>query len=61
MIKWLKQLLKDWEQMEHESLRAGIIHCMNPFTGVYTHIDQETYKKYLDDKHKAVRKDTSDS
>jgi len=47
--------------MEHESLRAGIIHCMNPFTGVYTHVDQETYKKYLDDKHKAVRKDTSDS
>ena len=61
MIKWLKKLCKDWEQMEHESLRAGIIHCMNPFTGVYTHIDQETYKKYLNDKQRTVPEDNKDS
>lgn len=61
MIKWLKKLFKDWEQMEHESLRAGIIHCMNPFTGVYTHIDQETYKKYLNDKQRTVPEDNKDS
>mgnify|MGYP004235543563 FL=1 len=47
-------MFKDWEQMEYESLKAGIIHCYNPYTGVTTHIDQETYKKYINDKQKTL-------
>jgi len=54
MFNWLKSLFKDWEQMEYQSLKAGIIHCYNPYTGVSTHIDQETYKKYINDKQKTL-------
>ena len=54
MFYWLKRFFRDWEQMEHESIKAGIIHCYNPYTGVTTHIDQETYKKYINDKQKTL-------
>ena len=61
MIKWLKRFLKEWEQIEHESIRAGIVHTFNPWSGIHTYIDQETYKKYLDDKQRTIQKDNKDS
>ena len=47
--------------MEQECLRAGIIHCYNPYTGISTHVDQETYKKYLNDKQRAIRKNNTNT
>ena len=41
MFNWLKNFLKEWEKIEHESIKAGIIHCYNPYTGISTHVDQE--------------------
>ncbi len=61
MIKWLKRFVKNWNAIEQESVRAGIIHCFNPYTGVSTHIDQETYKKYIHDKQRAIRESNSDT
>ena len=61
MFNWIKNFLKEWEQMEHESIKAGIIHCYNPYTGISTHVDQETYKKYLDDKQKAIRENNTET
>ena len=61
MIKWLKRFLNQWNDMEQECLRAGIIHCYNPYTGISTHVDQETYKKYLNDKQRAIRKNNTNT
>ena len=61
MIKWLKRFLKEWEQIEHETLRAGIVHTFNPWSGITTYIDQETYKKYLDDKRRTIQKNDKNS
>ncbi len=61
MFNWLKRFLKEWEQIEHESLKAGIIHCYNPYTGITTHVDQEIYKKYLDDRQKTVRENITET
>ena len=60
MFNWIKNFLKEWEQMEHESIKAGIIHCYNPYTGITTHIDQETYKKYIDDKQRTLSQDDTE-
>jgi hypothetical protein len=61
MFNWIKNFLKEWEQMEHESIKAGIIHCYNPYTGITTHVDQVTYKKYIDDKQKAIRENNTET
>lgn len=53
--------MKEWEQIEHESIRAGIVHTFNPWSGIHTYIDQETYKKYLDDKQRTIQKNNKDS
>ena len=48
-------------ELESESARAGIITVIHPFMGAYTHIDQATYKKYINDRQKAVRKNSTES
>ena len=48
-------------ELESESARAGIITVIHPFMGAYTHIDQATYKKYINDRQKAIRKDNTKS
>ena len=60
-MKWLKRFVEDWNEIEQENVRAGIIHCFNPWSGISTHIDQETYKKYIHDKQRAIRESNSDT
>ena len=61
MFKKIKEWLDMINEFESESARAGIITVIHPFMGAYTHIDQETYKKYINDRHKAIRKDNTES
>ena len=50
MIKWFRDLFSGWNEVEKENLRAGIINVLHPMQGMYTHIDKETYKKYIEEK-----------
>lgn len=52
MLKWFKSLLKNYEEMERKNLQAGIINVLNPMQGMYTYIDKEVYKEYLERKQK---------
>tara|TARA_X000000368_G_scaffold416230_1_gene409691 strand:+ start:3489 stop:3674 length:186 start_codon:yes stop_codon:yes gene_type:complete len=61
MLKKIKKWLKMINEAESESARAGIITVIHPFMGAYTHVDQTTYKKYINDRQKAVRKDSTES
>ena len=52
MIKWLKNLGTDWNELEKENGRAGIINVLHPLQGMCTYIDKETFKKYIEQKQK---------
>ena len=52
MLKWFKSLLKNYEEMERKNLQAGIINVLNTMQGMYTYIDKEVYKEYLERKQK---------
>ena len=52
MLKWFKSLLKNYEEMERKNLQAGIINVLHPMQGMYTYIDKEVYKEYLERKQK---------
>ena len=55
MFYWFKKIASYVNEVEKENIKAGIINVQHPFMGSYTHIDQATYRKYIDDKQKAVR------
>ena len=55
MFNWLKNIASYVNEVEQENSKAGIITVTHPFMGSYVHIDQETYRKYINDKQKAVR------
>ena len=55
MFNWLKNIASYVNELEQENSKAGIITVTHPFMGSYVHIDQETYRKYINDKQKAVR------
>ncbi len=57
MLKWLKTWTQNWNEIEAENLRAGIINVLHPYAGVYTYVDKEQYRKYLDDKKRKLSKD----
>ncbi len=52
MLKWLKSLLKNYEEMERKNLQAGIINVLHPMQGMYTYIDKQVYKEYLERQQK---------
>ena len=52
MLKWFKSLLKNYEEMERKNLQAGIINVLHPMQGMYTYIDKEVYKEYLERQQK---------
>tara|TARA_B100000965_G_C19536022_1_gene733407 strand:+ start:257 stop:466 length:210 start_codon:yes stop_codon:yes gene_type:complete len=52
MIKWLLDSFNNWNEVEKENLRAGIINVLHPLQGMYTYIDKEQFKKYLEQKQK---------
>ena len=52
MLKWFKSLLKNYEEMERKNLQAGIINVLNPMQGMYTYIDKQVYKEYLERQQK---------
>jgi len=54
MLSWLKKIIFYVNDLEKENLKAGIINVIHPYAGAYTYIDQETYRKYINDKQKAV-------
>ena len=54
MLNWIKKIASYLNEVEQENVKAGIINVIHPFAGVYTHINQETYRKYINDKQKAV-------
>tara|TARA_A100001388_G_scaffold111760_1_gene82115 strand:- start:2793 stop:2996 length:204 start_codon:yes stop_codon:yes gene_type:complete len=62
MLKWLKSLLKNYEEMERKNLQAGIINVLHPMQGMYTYIDKQVYKEFLErqqkenDRQEALRK-----
>ena len=52
VVKWFKELFKNYNQIESDNLRHGIINVSTPyFPYVYTHIDRETYEKYINRKN----------
>ena len=52
MLKWFKSLLKNYEEMERKNLQAGIINVLHPMQGMYTYIDKQVYKEYLERQQK---------
>ena len=52
MLKWFKSLLKNYEEMERKNLQAGIIKVLHPMQGMYTYIDKQVYKEYLERQQK---------
>lgn len=52
MLKWLKSLLKNYEEMERKNLQAGIINVLHPMQGMYTYIDKQVYKEFLERQQK---------
>lgn len=52
MIKWLLDSFSNWNEVEKENLRAGIINVLHPLQGMYTYIDKEQFKKYIEQKQK---------
>ena len=56
MFNWLKNIASYVNEVERENIKAGIINVTHPSMGTYTHIDHETYRKYINDKQKAVRR-----
>ena len=54
MLNWIKKIASYLNEVEQENVKAGIINVIHPFAGVYTHINQETYRKYINDKQKTV-------
>ena len=54
MLNWNKKITSYLNEVEQENVKAGIINVIHPFMGAYVHIDQETYRKYINDKQKAV-------
>ena len=62
MLKWFKSLLKNYEEMERKNLQAGIINVLHPMQGMYTYIDKQVYKEYLErqqkenDRQESIRK-----
>ena len=62
MLKWFKSLLKNYEEMERKNLQAGIINVLHPMQGMYTYIDKQVYKEFLErqqkenDRQEALRK-----
>ena len=55
MFNWLKNIASYVNEVEKENIKAGIITVTHPFMGSYVHIDQATYRKYINDKQEAVR------
>ena len=52
VVKWFKELFKNYNQIESDNLRPGIINVTTPYVPyVYTHIDRETYEKYINRKN----------
>ena len=62
MVKWFKSLLKNYEVMVRKNLQAGIINVLHPMQGMYTYIDKQVYKEYLErqqeenDRQESLRK-----
>ena len=52
MLIWFKSLLKNYEEMERKNLQAGIINVLHPMQGMYTYIDKQVYKEYLERQQK---------
>ena len=52
MLKWLKSLLKNYEEMERKNLQAGIINVLHPMQGMYTYIDKQVYREFLERQQK---------
>ena len=57
MFKWLRNFINYYDEVEAENLKAGIIHGVHPYAGVYTYVDKEQYKKYINDKQRTLSKD----
>jgi len=53
MIKFLKELWKDYSKTQQQMAEMGIVQIILPTNGVFTYIDQEqfeTYQQRLKDK-----------
>ena len=41
-----------YEEMEKKNLQAGIINVLHPMQGMYTYIDKQVYKEFLERQQK---------
>lgn len=48
MLKWIIQLFKDWNDVQKELNEMGIFNAITHL-GSWTHIDNEQFKKYLNE------------
>ena len=46
-------------ELEKRNAEAGIINVTHPYIGTYTYIDHEQYRKYINDKKRALREDST--
>ena len=61
MFKWLKECFELVNELEKRNAEAGIINVTHPYIGTYTYIDHEQYRKYINDKKKALREDSTET
>ena len=59
MLKWIKECYQDWCEVQKELNDMGIFHTVHHL-GNHTHVDEEQFKKYLNDsKQRTVSQDDS--
>ena len=56
MLKWIKDLFKDWNAGQTELNQMGIFHSVHHL-GNYTHVDKEQFKKYLNEQRTVSEND----
>ena len=56
MFKWFKELFTRWNEVQKELNQMGIFTAHSHMTA-WTHVDEEQFKKYLNDRQKAIPKD----
>ena len=56
MLKWIKELFKDWNAVQTELNEMGIFHSVHHL-GNDTHVDKEQFKKYLNEQRTVSEND----
>ena len=53
MLKWLKEMFTGWNDVQKELNEMGIFQAHSHMTA-WTHVDEEQFKKYLNDRRNTI-------